>query len=171
MAVAAECAAVLLGCYRRGEVSDEEIFTRGVISVLCDFPEAIVRSVTNPARGLPAKLKWLPTLAEVREACEAAHAPELRAAQRERQRAEQQQERLAAPTVTPDARQKAIAHWEQIKAEMAAAAEQGGRPSVSAIQAAIESGDEAKAKDLAQQTMAGVRLSDEALRKFSGLAA
>jgi hypothetical protein len=161
----------LLGCYRRGEVSDEEIFTRGVISVLCDFPEAIVRGVTNPARGLPAKLKWLPTLAEVREACEAAHAPELRAAQRERQRAEQQQGRLAAPTVTPDARQKAIAHWEQVKAEMAAAAEQGGRPSVSAIQAAIESGDEAKAKDLSQQTMAGVRLSDEALRKFSGLAA
>ncbi len=30
----------------------------------------MVEYVTDPRTGLPAKLKWLPTVAEVREACE-----------------------------------------------------------------------------------------------------
>jgi hypothetical protein len=38
---------------------------------LREFPEETVRKVTDPARGIPGKLKWPPCLAEIREACEA----------------------------------------------------------------------------------------------------
>lgn len=116
--VAAERATIMLGCYRRGDVADSEIFTRGVISILCEYPERVVRLITDPARGLPGRVQWLPTLAEIRAACEAEHAPTVRAQERERRRLEQWRERLAPPAVTEEGRARALAHWERRKAEM-----------------------------------------------------
>jgi hypothetical protein len=71
-ATAAERAAILIGCYRRDECGDPEIYTRAVIDVLTRYPEQVALRVTEPATGLPRKLKWLPSIAELVEACEVA---------------------------------------------------------------------------------------------------
>jgi len=41
-----------------------------VVAVLCDYAQEIVQYVTDPRTGLPSRVKWLPAVAEVREACE-----------------------------------------------------------------------------------------------------
>ena len=38
--------------------------------MLSGYPEAIVREVCDPVRGLPSEDKWLPSVAEIRVACE-----------------------------------------------------------------------------------------------------
>jgi hypothetical protein len=69
--VAADRARILLGCYRKGDANDPEVYAGAMISVLSRYPESVARSVTEPATGLPSRLKWLPSVAEVVEACEA----------------------------------------------------------------------------------------------------
>ena len=101
LALATERTLLLLGCYRRSDVGDPEIFTRAVIAVFMRYPESVVVPVTEPATGLPAKLKWLPSIAEIREACERAMEPILR--QRERERIEDEWRR-ALPAPPRDAR-------------------------------------------------------------------
>ena len=44
-------------------------------AVLARFPENIITEVTHPVSGLPSKNSWLPTVKEVRDACETALAP------------------------------------------------------------------------------------------------
>lgn len=68
--LAAERARILVGCYRRTDANDPEIYARAVVAVLMRFPESVVIAITEPATGLPAKLKWLPSIAEIVEACE-----------------------------------------------------------------------------------------------------
>jgi hypothetical protein len=68
--LAAERATILTGCYKRDEAADPEIFIRAATAILEQYPEGTVRKVTHPASGLPAKLKWLPSIAELKEACE-----------------------------------------------------------------------------------------------------
>lgn len=41
-----------------------------VAATLAEYGPEVVEYVTDPRTGLPAKLKWLPSVAEVREACE-----------------------------------------------------------------------------------------------------
>lgn len=60
----------MLGCYKRDEAADPEIFMRAVISVLLEYPEWTVHNVTEPSSGIPSKIKWLPSIAEIKEACE-----------------------------------------------------------------------------------------------------
>lgn len=62
--------AILFGCYRRGDANDPEIYTAAIAATLADFSAEVVEYVTDPRSGLPAKLKWLPAVAEVREACQ-----------------------------------------------------------------------------------------------------
>ena len=38
--------------------------------MLARYPEAVVRNICDPVRGLPSTAKWLPAIAEIREACE-----------------------------------------------------------------------------------------------------
>jgi hypothetical protein len=78
-------AARLLGCYRTGDANDPEAYISAVVSVLARYPIGIIREVTEPATGLPARLKWLPTIAEIREECEILAQRELRKVQREQQ--------------------------------------------------------------------------------------
>ncbi len=62
-------------CYRRDDAVDPEIYGGAVIATLCDYPEPVVLEVTDPRRGIPAREKWLPSIAEVRQACEARMRP------------------------------------------------------------------------------------------------
>ena len=72
------------------------MFAGGVIAVLSDYPVAVVRRVVDPRHGIPSRSKWLPTIAELKEACELEMAPIRREQERERRRADTQRA-LAAP--------------------------------------------------------------------------
>jgi hypothetical protein len=76
--------AVLLGCYRTGEANNPEIYADAAIAVLSDYPFDIARAVVDPRGGLPSRTKWLPTIAELKAACEEEMAPIYRAAERKR---------------------------------------------------------------------------------------
>lgn len=114
----------MLGCYRRNEVADEQVFTRAIITVLCDYPENVVKVVTNPARGLPVTLQWLPSIAEVRAACEKEMEPIHRERQRHALRLAQQRERLAPPEVTQEGRERALARWKRMSGELTGESEE-----------------------------------------------
>lgn len=67
---AAERARLLLGCYRTGEANDPVTYVAAITAILARYPEEIITVVTHPATGLPSKKGWLPTVKEVRDACE-----------------------------------------------------------------------------------------------------
>lgn len=62
----------MIGCYRRDEAHDADIFATAMVAVFCEYSEAIVVRVTDPRTGVPGTSKWLPAMAEIRGACEAA---------------------------------------------------------------------------------------------------
>lgn len=97
--LAAKRAALLMGCYRKADLIDPEIFTRAAISVLVRYPESVVLAVTEPATGIPSKLKWFPNIAEITDACELEMGPIVR--QRVRDRIAAEQLCLAAPASGP----------------------------------------------------------------------
>lgn len=61
---------MLLGCYRSGDANDPEVYVGAVIASLSDYPAHVVSAVVDPRTGLPSKLKFLPTIAEIKSACE-----------------------------------------------------------------------------------------------------
>jgi predicted DNA-binding WGR domain protein len=61
----------LIGLYPAREVNDPKVYASGVTALLAAYPLEFVRRVCNPVTGLPSRLKWLPTLAEIREALDA----------------------------------------------------------------------------------------------------
>lgn len=83
--LAARLAARLFGCYRANEANDPEAFLAAATATLSEYPEMIARRV---AYGLPSRTKWLPSIAELRAACEDAIAPDREAERRARRRRE-----------------------------------------------------------------------------------
>ena len=81
---AIEGAKILLGCYRTGEANDPEVYAKSVVSVLAEYPVDVIHAVCDPRYGIASKLKWLPTIAELKEACEIAMAPFYREAARQK---------------------------------------------------------------------------------------
>lgn len=63
-------AKVLAGCYRKDDAADPETYAAAISAILTEYPEDIVMRVTDPRSGLPARLQWLPSVKEVRDACE-----------------------------------------------------------------------------------------------------
>ena len=96
---------VLLGCYRKGDAADPEVYTRAIMATLARYPADVVRRVTDPLTGLPSTSNFLPTVAEVIKGCEEIHGPARRAAEwderTKRQLAEREERdrELAAPRV------------------------------------------------------------------------
>jgi hypothetical protein len=68
--LAAVMATRLFGFYRASEANDPETFIAGATAMLANYSEAIVRKVCDPLRGLPSTNQWLPSIAEIRTACE-----------------------------------------------------------------------------------------------------
>ena len=66
-----ERATMLLGCYRRDEANDPEIYIAAVAAILSEYPRSVIEYVTDPRTGLPRTSKWPPNPAEVSEACDA----------------------------------------------------------------------------------------------------
>jgi hypothetical protein len=56
--------------YRKGDANDADTYVAAVGAVLAEFDAEVIRRVTDPVHGLPRKLKWMPTVAEVGDECE-----------------------------------------------------------------------------------------------------
>jgi hypothetical protein len=76
-----KAAQMLLGCYRTGDAHDPEIYVTAAVAVLSDYPLDIVNAVTDPRTGIPSRIKWLPTIAEIKDACEDIAGPRRRMAE------------------------------------------------------------------------------------------
>lgn len=63
-------ARMLIGLYRRQDVIDPETYIAGLAAVLAEYPESVIEFVTDPRTGIARRLKWLPSIAEVAEACD-----------------------------------------------------------------------------------------------------
>jgi hypothetical protein len=110
--LAAKQTRILLGCYRKGEAADPEVYVTSVATVLANYPEDVVMIVTDPVRGIPGRVNWLPTVAEVRLACEAEMKPHYDEIAR-RKRVTDTARVLAAPEPpTAEQRARAVEHWE-----------------------------------------------------------
>src|ERR1019366_3330787 len=69
---AAQRAKLLFGCFRKGDANDPETYTAAVTAILAEYPQEVIRYVTDPRTGIPRKSKFMPNPAEVAEACDAA---------------------------------------------------------------------------------------------------
>jgi hypothetical protein len=61
---------MLFGSYPRNDANDPDMFIASATAMLANYPEFVVERVCDPLRGLPARNKFLPAIAEIREACE-----------------------------------------------------------------------------------------------------
>jgi hypothetical protein len=70
-----------------------------VVAVLSDYSLDIVNAVTDPRTGIPSRIKWLPTIAEIKAACEDIAGPRRRIAEWDArsQNPLAERDRLAAP--------------------------------------------------------------------------
>lgn len=115
--IVGERARVLLSCYRKGDAADPEVFYAAVVTVLGAYPEEVVRQVTHPLDGIPGRIQWLPSIAEIKSACDALMQPFYDRAKRDLEE-RQKQALLAPPAVTPEQRARAVAEWERVRAGM-----------------------------------------------------
>ena len=60
----------MLACYRRDDAIEPEMYSAAVAATLTDFSRDVVDFITDPRTGIASQLKFLPSVAEVREACE-----------------------------------------------------------------------------------------------------
>jgi hypothetical protein len=67
----ARAASILFKCFKTTEASDPETFLAGAVAIMVKFGPKIAHAIANPVTGMPSTFKWLPSLAEVHEACEA----------------------------------------------------------------------------------------------------
>lgn len=61
----------ILSCYRHQPIPDADAFQMAMAAVLSAYPADLARLVANPVTGIASRLKFLPSIAEVRDALEA----------------------------------------------------------------------------------------------------
>ena len=175
-----ERAAVLMGCYRQGDCADPEVFATGAVAVLSHYPVEIVRKVTDPHSGLPGRLKWLPTIYEIREACEIENAAARRREEADARVKEQFAERDRMAAMDPAEKRREFIRREMgwINAEMGNAND--GRPVLPVDIRGMEDGpvkdaireklDAGIAKLAADNAATPLRLSESTLATVAGRA-
>jgi hypothetical protein len=60
-----------LGSFRRGELIDPVIFGRNMAKIFTCYPRQIALVVCDPVKGMPSMQDWIPSLAQVKAACDA----------------------------------------------------------------------------------------------------
>lgn len=108
---ATDRAKLLLGCFRKGEVDDPDTYAAAVAAVLSDYPQEIIKRTTDPRTGIASHSKWLPTISEIKETCEAEMWPIRR--EQERVRLAEERKRLLGEPVDRSSRKT----YEELKAE------------------------------------------------------
>lgn len=79
----------MFGCYRRNEANDPETYVVAVTALLASYEDDVILAVTDPVRGLPVQSQFVPTIKEIRDACEAFLAKQAHDAEMRRFRDEQ----------------------------------------------------------------------------------
>src|SRR5262249_44974430 len=69
----------LAGCFRAVDASDADRFIGAIAVVLQSYAPDVVQYVCDPRTGLPGKMKWMPSVAEVKDACDERCADKARA--------------------------------------------------------------------------------------------
>lgn len=106
-------ARILLGCYRKGDCEDPEVYYSAVVAQFMRYPGQSVVAVTDPVAGLPSRQKFLPTVAEVAEALEAVTPRQRHAGRASAEYQPGGWAQLAPPLPdSQETRDKAIADWE-----------------------------------------------------------
>lgn len=98
--VAVSRARTLFGCYRKGEANDPETYVAAISAVLAEYAPDIVQQVTDPRRGLPSRVSFLPTVKEVKDACEAIASARAEAKRRKQELDRQMAERRLDEAMT-----------------------------------------------------------------------
>lgn len=106
---------LLIGCYRKVEADDPEVYASAIAMVLSDYPEQVVMRVTDPRTGIPGRIKYPPQLFEIREACE--REMDFDRTEQRRQ-AERERTRLVLAGGRPRVPRAA---WDALRAKLAAA--------------------------------------------------
>jgi hypothetical protein len=109
----------LFGCYRASEANDPEMFMIAAAAMLAQYPQPVAEKVCDPIRGLASKSKFLPAIAEIREACELEmtwlDAVERR--EREREQTRRVLDGHKAPVGSPEHR-RAVGAFAELRAEL-----------------------------------------------------
>lgn len=114
---------MLFGCYPAGSANDPEMFITAAAAMLASYPEHVVERVCDPIKGLPAKQKFLPAIAEIRAACEVEMTWHDTVERRERERRHTAEVLAPAPPSTADSRARVKAMAADLIAELNAKGE------------------------------------------------
>jgi hypothetical protein len=68
--LATQAAEKLLGFYPKITAGDPQIFITGLVELIENYPDWLIARIASPVNGLPAKFKFCPLIAEIKEACE-----------------------------------------------------------------------------------------------------
>jgi hypothetical protein len=79
-------AARLFAFFRSSDANDPATFVAGATAIFAHYPANVVERVCHPMHGAAGSSKWLPSLAELREACEREMKPIRDGERRERER-------------------------------------------------------------------------------------
>lgn len=63
-------AQLLLSCYRSEEAADAKTMIAAMALVLSQYEDRVIMRVTDPLKGIASTSRFLPSIAEVTEACE-----------------------------------------------------------------------------------------------------
>ncbi|MGU9981510.1 hypothetical protein ACJ4V0_15855 [Phreatobacter sp. HK31-P] len=61
----------LMGSYTRTDVGDPAVYSQGIATIIAAYAPWVTRDIAHPLRGLPASLRFLPAMAEVKGWCDA----------------------------------------------------------------------------------------------------
>jgi hypothetical protein len=117
---AAEMATQLFRCYRASDANDPDAFIAATAKTFTLYPASIVSRVCDPVHGLPSEDKWLPSIAEIRQACEKLMAPQRAEERRARERDHTRRVSGVAPPPTPASIERVRALADRVIGEIAA---------------------------------------------------
>lgn len=61
----------MFSCYRKDDAHDPELYCAAIAATLGDYARGIVEFATDPRTGIASKSRFLPSVSEVREFCDA----------------------------------------------------------------------------------------------------
>lgn len=97
-----------MGCYRRDEAADPEIYIASAARVFMAYPLAVARQACDPVLGIPGKVQWLPSVAEIKAFCDRVTAERAGEEMRRRQVGDQLRRRALPPPSDDATRERAI---------------------------------------------------------------
>ena len=95
---------LILGCYRTDEVSDPTVYITAVAAVLARYPADVGVRMSDPKDGVAGRIKWLPTVSEIKAECDRLQTADVAAAKRAADFAEQWRLRDQLEEYFPEAR-------------------------------------------------------------------